>query len=133
MNALVIAEAKNPWPLTFSVSCSYWICSCSSCVPLNGVTGGRDISINHNKAATLVNVKPAPGPDGLPLGSFLCGNCKQLHLLSEQRLYGHQEFNDNCSLGIPRECRSNISLFPKGRGVHLWMKDINTILVEVCS
>lgn len=99
--------------------------------PLNGMSGGRDISINHNKAATLVNVKPAPGPDGLPLGSLFLRGIANSYIYFPNR--GCMDTKNSMTIALwvyPESAGPIFHYFPKGWGVHLWMKDINTILVK---
>lgn len=99
--------------------------------PLNGVTRGRDISINRNRAARLVNVKPAPGPDGLPLGSYYLQGIANSYILFPNK--GCLDTKNSLTIVVwvyPEGSGPIFHYFPRGWGVHLWMKNPRTLLVK---
>lgn len=99
--------------------------------PLSGLTRGRDISINRNAAARLVNVKPAPGPDGLPLGSFHLQGIANSYIYFPNTGCLDTKNSLTIVLWVYPEGRGPIfHYFPKGWGVHLWMKNTRTLLVK---
>ena len=99
--------------------------------PLSGLTRGRDISINRNAAARLVNVKPAPGPDGLPLGSFHLQGIANSYIYFPNTGCLDTKNSLTIVLWVYPEGRGPIfHYFPKGWGVHLWLKNTRTLLVK---
>lgn len=99
--------------------------------PLTGLTRGRDISINGNAAARLVNVKPAPGPDGLPLGSFHLQGIANSYIYFPNTGCLDTKNSLTIVLWVYPEGRGPIfHYFPKGWGVHLWLKNTRTLLVK---
>ena len=99
--------------------------------PLTGITRGRDVSINRNPPATLVNVKPAPGPDGLPLGSFYLQGIANSYIYFPNK--GCIDTKNSMTIALwvyPEGAGPIFHYFPKGWGVHLWMKDFYTLLVK---
>lgn len=99
--------------------------------PLSGLTRGRDISINRNAAARLVNVKPAPGPDGLPLGSFHLQGTANSYIYFPNTGCLDTKNSLTIVLWVYPEGRGPIfHYFPKGWGVHLWLKNTRTLLVK---
>lgn len=99
--------------------------------PLSGLTRGRDISINRNAAARLVNVKPAPGPDGLPLGSFHLQGIANSYIYFPNTGCLDTKNSLTIVLWVYPEGRGPIfHYFPKGWGVHLWLKNTRSLLVK---
>ena len=98
---------------------------------LNGVTRGKDISANKNPAAQLVNVKPAAGPDGLPMGSYYLGGVKNSYILFPNK--GCLDTKNSLTIVAwvyPESSGPIFHYMPKGWGVHLWMLDTRTLLVK---
>ena len=99
--------------------------------PLTGITRGRDTSVNHNIAAGLFNVRPAPGPDGLPLGSIYLQGIPNSYIYFPNR--GCLDTKNSLTIVMwvyPQGSGPIFHYFPKGWGVHLWMSSPRTILVK---
>lgn len=101
--------------------------------PLNRGTKGRDISFGGNPPGYISrNVRPAPGPDGTPGGSYRFYGRPNSYIQFPNR--GRIDTRKSITLlaWINHEGRAGpiFNYKPTGWGVHLWMIRPNTLFVR---
>ena len=97
--------------------------------PLSRKTRGRDISSSQNPEGELHNVRPAPGPDGLPDGSYYFYGTKNSYI----------EFSNSGKLDSRYSLTLLAWVYPEGSGpifhfapggVRFWVVRPNTLFVR---
>lgn len=97
--------------------------------PLSRKTRGRDISSSQNPKGELHNVRPAPGPDGLPDGSYYFYGTKTSYI----------DFPNNGKLDSRYSLTLLAWVYPEGSGpifhfapggVRFWVVRPNTLFVR---
>lgn len=103
----------------------------SAFYPLNNLYKGRDLSKNRNPSGQLHNVRPAPGPDNLPLGSFyFTGIANSYIRFPKSRCVDAKRSMTIVVWVYPEGSGPIFHYHPSSWGVHLWMASTNTILAK---
>ena len=119
--------------------CFNWFCSFSlvktravAIFPLNGRTGGKDISSRRNPRGKLSYVRAAPGPDGSRDGSYQFYGRSNSYILIPNR--GSLDTKRSITLlaWIFHQGRAGpiFNYMPNGWGVHFWMIAPRTLFVR---
>lgn len=103
----------------------------SAFYPLSHLHQGRDLSKNRNPSGKLYNVRPAPGPDGLPLGSFhFTGIANSFIRFPKSRCLDAKRSLTIVVWVYPEGSGPILHYHPNSWGVHAWMASTSTVLVR---
>lgn len=93
---------------------------------MNGITQGRDVGPRRLKPARLSNVKLAPGPDGLPVGSFKFQGLRDSYILFPNK--GKLDTKNSITITAWVYPKSSGPLFHYlPSGVRLWLINPRTL------
>ena len=100
--------------------------------PLSYRTKGRDISVFSNPPGTLVNVRPAPGPDGRPntATKFFGKPNSYIQFPNNGRLDTRRSITLLVWIYHEGSAGPIFNYMPNGWGVHFWMVSRRTLFVR---
>ena len=100
--------------------------------PLNAGTTGRDVSLSKNPTGKLVGVKPAPGPDKTPDGSYrFFGNPNSyIEFPNKGRLDTRKSITMLAWINHEGTAGPIFNYMVNGWGVHMWMITPSTLFAR---
>lgn len=99
--------------------------------PLNGVIRGKNISPRLLAPGKLGNVVPAPGPDGLPIGSYKFKGLSDSFIKFPNN--GNLDTRNSITISAwvyPESAGPIFHFLPRSWGVHLWLTDSKTLFAR---